>query len=529
MRVGSREQFSEEIVSLGYNETDSLTILGIEIDYDLNCLNTCHNATIEKIKKIINFWNKFSLTLPGRINVAKTLLLSQISYLGSIIMPTNNQLRTITDLVENFVRKNITISKERFYLPPDLGGLGLINITDFLISQQVTWIRKAQMALIDNWQFDLFKLGNGNCLTVNKETVDAERHPILHGLSISLSHFLEKFYLLNKNYELSYILNNPIITRSRNDNSRLNYRFFVQNPPVDEEKLAMLKFSDFMQGNRAIALETINITKGTNFNLLTYMRIIEALSNFLFKFKKNRHNDSTSSCPLLFLNKYSKGSKHIRKILETQKISNIKRDKVRSIATFIRLTNINPIADNQRREILSCWNRHFYPNRLREFLFKFYSNTLGLNTRISHFVENVDRKCTFCKLTNQNTINEESFRHLFCDCSTTKKLQNQFLREFFPELNRENEGAQTFLLLGTFTVDNESKQNLFVSTAIYCCLFLIWEYKLKKKIPSYETFKNEFVIMLSRIYDTSRKIQCELNNTNFSLCRNWRGFQRDGP
>ena len=131
-------------------------------------------------------------------------------------------------------------------------------------------------------------------------------------------------------------------------------RFFTQNPPLDEEKLAMLRFNDMLQDNRAVPLETVNLLKGLNLNLLTYMRIIEALTNFLGTLKRNRVTDGSSLCPMVFLTKSKKGSRHIRKSLAYNEVKKIKQCNVRSVTTFFRLAGANVLGEALLAELLSC-------------------------------------------------------------------------------------------------------------------------------------------------------------------------------
>ena len=92
-----------EIAALGFTEVNKTKMLGMNIDFNLGCLRMCHDTTVAKIENIGNFWQRFNLSLPGRINVAKTLMLSQISYLGCFITPQDEQLARITECVENFI------------------------------------------------------------------------------------------------------------------------------------------------------------------------------------------------------------------------------------------------------------------------------------------------------------------------------------------------------------------------------------------------------------------------------------------
>ena len=40
---------------------------------------------IEKINSAVNRWARFNLSLPGRINIPKSMLYSQVNYLGSVL------------------------------------------------------------------------------------------------------------------------------------------------------------------------------------------------------------------------------------------------------------------------------------------------------------------------------------------------------------------------------------------------------------------------------------------------------------
>jgi hypothetical protein len=53
-------------------------------------MENCHENAIVSMRNIAKFWDRLNLSLPGRINIAKALLLPQINYLGSIIQPKKN-------------------------------------------------------------------------------------------------------------------------------------------------------------------------------------------------------------------------------------------------------------------------------------------------------------------------------------------------------------------------------------------------------------------------------------------------------
>ena len=63
------------LAEFNFKVVDKIKLLGISINRNIENLGNCHTSTILNITRIINFWDRFYLSLPGRINIAKTLLL----------------------------------------------------------------------------------------------------------------------------------------------------------------------------------------------------------------------------------------------------------------------------------------------------------------------------------------------------------------------------------------------------------------------------------------------------------------------
>jgi hypothetical protein len=91
----------------------------------------------EKIQKQVNFWNRFNLSLPGRIAVAKSIMYLPINYLGSFIN-FGMQLYTLwEDIITRYVKGKLNIARDRFFLPLCNGSLGLFKISNFLDAQRL--------------------------------------------------------------------------------------------------------------------------------------------------------------------------------------------------------------------------------------------------------------------------------------------------------------------------------------------------------------------------------------------------------
>ncbi len=124
----------------------------------------------------------------------------------------------------------------------------------------------------------------------------------------------------------------------------------------------------------------------------------------------------------------------------------------------------------------------------RMFLFKFYNNILGLNTRVSHFDNNVSRKCTLCTINQQShftnatpgtvpvPVPDKTFKHLFFDFPVTKNLHTAFTDEFFTGLRFESESDRlNFFFQGR--LNDGQKYNLFIHSAVLAFQYCIWEMK----------------------------------------------------
>jgi hypothetical protein len=221
----------------------SVNLLGFDIDSEAASLQSNFLKVKKRLVAIANFWDRFSLSLPGRIQIAKTFMLSQVNYFGSIIFPDPENLKWMQSLIDNFCLKNLNVSKTKLYLLPSSGGLGLIKLSDTLQGQQTIWFKKASYSTRDNWRWDLWKIGTGNCFTV--PPLDTVEHPILSTLTESFRSFLKKFYLKDANILEAYVLNNPLITLDNGFLYDLDARFWTAAGNTNIFNISQLKIKDF--------------------------------------------------------------------------------------------------------------------------------------------------------------------------------------------------------------------------------------------------------------------------------------------
>jgi hypothetical protein len=101
-----------------------------------------------------------------------------------------------------------------------------------------------------------------------------------------------------------------------------------------------------------------------------------------------------------YVNRFKKGSRFFRTIIN-------KESKVHSLSnttqsrTFLRLIDCDPPTCARVKDLFTGWAQGYYNSSVRVFLFKYYGNTLGINSRVTHFNPEVNGGCTFCTLAGE--------------------------------------------------------------------------------------------------------------------------------
>ena len=146
---------------------DSFTVLGITIDNRLKNLQENFHRIYDKVDKKIGFWIRYGLTFKGRITVAKSLLLSQYTYVATILDSNDKKITDkIQAQIDLFVYNNKVGTKEnpnfQKWVPEDIyqggkpiGGFKMIKISEFFQSLRLSWIRRYaignEQPLNDHW------------------------------------------------------------------------------------------------------------------------------------------------------------------------------------------------------------------------------------------------------------------------------------------------------------------------------------------------------------------------------------------
>ena len=102
------------------------------------------NLKVEKLEKLITQWQKRKLTMIGRIQIVKSLLIPQITYLTTVICMPKNILKRVEHLIYKFIWDNKSEKVKRTTLIKNFkeGGLKMIDLQAHIKTLQSKWILK---------------------------------------------------------------------------------------------------------------------------------------------------------------------------------------------------------------------------------------------------------------------------------------------------------------------------------------------------------------------------------------------------
>jgi hypothetical protein len=129
--IGDDRLFPQNIADLDFNIAEEITVLAFKLSNNLDNFVTNSEKILANVLKQVRIWSRYNLSLPGRISICKTMIYSQMNYIGCVIPVPDLIIKNIETLIHNFVSGNLRIAKDRAFLYTELGGLGLFNVKNF--------------------------------------------------------------------------------------------------------------------------------------------------------------------------------------------------------------------------------------------------------------------------------------------------------------------------------------------------------------------------------------------------------------
>jgi hypothetical protein len=224
--------------------------------------------------------------------------------------------------------------------------------------------------------------------------------------------------------------------------------------------------------------------------------------------RKYYRPDGISTSIRTFMMSFKKGTKNFRKVIDIQhKVQNIVLST--QAKTFLKTTETNEPSVQRIKSLFSNWNLHYLSSGIRVFIFKYYSNILGLNSRIAHFNREVYAGCTFCVLRKNLPAPKETLSHIFFNCPTTSEVLVKFYAKYLRGIILEQ---NTFFLSNASEYESENRP---LSVVLDLVRYVIWHYKLNKKVPNFNVFEMELQYILGIVTGASKSFERSLTECKF--------------
>jgi hypothetical protein len=487
------------------------------------------DGTIRKVRQLVGSWERYNLSLPGKIGIAKTMLISQIGYIGCIITPTEAQLNTLQELIDGYVTRGIVLAKDRLYTKAREGGLGLIKLESYVAALQCSWIKRCSKKINDSWRWTLASACRFDFSNLRPDSLLESDHPILKNILVSFTKMRDNYSTINENFCEALLVDNPLFLRAPPerrapvrglvDRNLLGHAFYDTN----KEKLLDLKLSCLVRIGRTVTFNQLRANTGLGFAQATYLNLVTAGNFAVKKYGNKVTSNGTCFSVNWLLSQVRKGSKKFRRILDVKNNTTALAD-LRVVNTFFELINVEKPENVQLKELYGSWNWSFMSNRFRTFCFQFVNNSLGIKTRIAARYRNravmLEDKCTFCLKANIRNPSRESFLHLFYECPCINGLSQRLLTLFFPHVAGANLQRRAYL---SGIVDGTNGSDIFFNTVTALSFnYIIWQCRLKKIIPGMATVLEEFDNIFNNLTCISEGIRESAVNSGTLVCRRWR-------
>ncbi len=313
MPIGNlEEQIEQNKLDLGFAMCTEMKILGITVNNRGTQLEENFKGIITKVRNLATKWSRFTLSLPGRIAISKTMLVSQIGYIACIISPTPAQLTVLKNICDDYVTNGIVVAGDRLYTKPKYGGLGLINIETYYRALQCSWMKRCLLNVNDIWRWLLVKSCNFNLDMLRISDIDRLRYPIAFNIVKSISEFQLCYWQKNENFLTAPLVDNMFFLRAAPerrapvrgcvDKNLLGGPLYTQH----KETLLSLRMNTLVVGNRLVSVERLRQIIGINFSENVYMYLSTAGRFAIKKYSGKNNSDGTSLTMCAYMSRIKK-------------------------------------------------------------------------------------------------------------------------------------------------------------------------------------------------------------------------------
>ena len=483
-----RKAFSDERIcpDIDLIWVDRLKLLGVVFT------PRCENIADENIKlkkeailRMIAMWQGRNLTLMGRIAVAKSLLLSQVTYvISSLPDPSEKLIKEINKVLFTFVwnSKRNPLKRLRLCQSVQDNGLAMLDFATYVRSLKLKWIKRLITGNHSSWSMllpheirDNF-IWNFGSVSLNKYRKNIS-NPFWKDVIDAWAHFSKLF-----------VTPDELICNENIFNSDFT-KFKITRYPSWEKK-GVRVIGDLYEGNILLTWENFKNIYNISCNYLDYHSLVNSLPRFLQRNQPSGWIHQRPSIPARLSFLLNSGS--FTRILAKQALSNnasAQRDMIRITEKWVR-----DIGHFQPQSVLIVKNS-ICATRYTSFQFKLIMRIVTTNTFLRLVGLAESDRCTFCN------AEPETLMHLFLSCHVIRCYWNAILE--YTSANAIGQICDKTKIFG-------DDRNTLITHLVTLAKYIIYENRYKGTRPSFSQFKE----YLKRDFRTERFIAAKNNDIN---------------
>ena len=129
---------------LGVKWKTCVKFLGIFITYDVQILvEKNFKQRLKKIRNAINLWKSRGLSIHGKVNIIKAILLLKLIYPSMVISTPSEVIKEFNNLVFHFLWKGKDkVIRSSTFAPYEQGGLRMIDYETMIKALRLSWLKR---------------------------------------------------------------------------------------------------------------------------------------------------------------------------------------------------------------------------------------------------------------------------------------------------------------------------------------------------------------------------------------------------
>lgn len=487
---------------------EPFTVLGIQFCVNLRIMSKLNfNDKVKDIKRLIQSWSKRYISVPGKITVVKTIMVSKLTHLfTSLPRPDAKTMKELEILFFNFIwgNKKDRVSRKQLIQDYRLGGLKMVHLESFAKTMKLTWLQRLHLTRAP-WVEMYNSVLPGNPELIFSLGTDYTRKMLISTINAFWRDVFEDLICLREVLSLK---------ENRSD--------IIHSSPWYNNKILIGNKSVFIRQWYNRGIRSIGDLLSEDGTLLTYAEFCEryftpiplvflGLKNSILKtyiWLRTSDADRVASvnfphCPTYLyciLNNGKRGKTLYNTLVESM------FNEQRYMGKWS--TELDLHQDAKWWESINNTVRIPLEVRLRWFQYRVVHRIISTNTFLFKIGIVDSPLCTFCK------ESAETITHLFFECTVTSNLIREVV-SWFGEITQETEVLScTDIILGI-----PGEGNNLLNLLIILLKYYMYKCRSRSHRPSVEGYKKELI--------TCYKLEHYIAKKNLALERfekKWKDF-----